>query len=127
VGTGSVAEPTAARWLDRSAFVCPGRVPGASDQYNCSVTPIGRFGNSGVGILTGPGTVNLNLGVAKRFRLTERWRLTLEGSFTNAANHINLADPGLNIANSAFGLITSARTAESGGSRVGQLAARIDF
>jgi hypothetical protein len=127
VAQGSVPEPTADRWLDRNAFVCPGREPGSATAFNCNVTPIGRFGNSGVGILKGPGTFGLNLALAKSFRLTEAWKLTLEGAFTNAPNHVNLADPALNVASSAFGRITSARGAEAGGSRVGQISARIDF
>jgi len=133
--TGAVDNPTADRWLDRSAFVCPGREPGAL-QFNCSVgvvpgrdpAPIARFGNSGVGIVLGPGTVGWNLGMGKRFAVVERFSLRLEGSFTNVPNRVNLADPNLNIADSNFGRITSARGGEVfGGGRTGQVSIRMEF
>jgi hypothetical protein len=132
---GSVSNPTAAMWLDRSAFVCPGRSPGAL-QFNCAIgvvpgrdpAPLGRFGNSGVGIVLGPGTVGWNLGMSKRIRLVERFGLRLEGTFTNALNRVNLADPNLNIADGNFGRITSARGGEVfGGGRTGQVSIRLEY
>lgn len=132
---GSLSNPTASLWLDRNAFVCPGRTPGAQ-QFNCSVgvvpgrdpAPIGRFGNSGVGIVLGPGTVGWNLGMSKRFQMVERFSLRLEGSFTNVPNTVNLADPNRNIADSNFGRITSARGGEVfGGGRTGQVSIRLEF
>ncbi|MDX2150056.1 MAG: carboxypeptidase-like regulatory domain-containing protein [Bryobacteraceae bacterium] len=132
---GSRDNPTAASWLDRSAFVCPGRTVGAQ-QFDCSVgvvpgrdpAPIGRFGNSGVGIVLGPGTVGWNLGLSKRFLLVERVSLRMEGTFTNVPNRVNLADPNLNIADSNFGRITSARGGEVfGGGRTGQVSMRLEF
>ncbi len=128
VGTNAnISNPTADHWLDRSAFVCPGRTPGAADQYNCNVGAIGRFGNAGVGTLIGPGTVNLSMGFGKDFPITERARLKFEGSFTNLPNHPNLADPEVNITRASFGTITRARGADSGGNRVGQFALRVEF
>jgi hypothetical protein len=91
------------------------------------VAPIGRFGNAGVGTLVGPGTVNLSMGVGKSFRLAERASLKFEGTFTNLPNHPNLNDPGTGINSIAFGRITSARGADSGGNRVGQFALRVEF
>ena len=129
VGTDpSLSNPTADMWWNRSAFVCPGRVPGAANQFNCSGTPIGRFGNAGVGTLIGPGTVNLSMGLAKDFRLTERFVMKFESSFTNLPNHPNLNNPGTNITSAAsFGIITSARGGESGGNRIGAFALRLEF
>jgi outer membrane receptor protein involved in Fe transport len=134
IGNGALDSPTADRWLDRNAFVCPGREPGPL-QFNCSVgvlpgrdpAPIGRFGNSGVGIVVGPGTVGWNLGMSKRFDLVERFRLRLEGSFTNIPNRVNLADPVLVINDANFGRITSARGTGFGGGRTGQVSLRLEF
>ena len=124
---GNLANPTADVWFDRSAFVCPGRVTG-SNQFNCNLpAPIGRFGNSGVGTLLGPGAVNLSMGFAKDFPIKERIRLKFEGSFSNLPNHPNLNDPGTNIQSSSFGRITSARGADAGGNRTGQFALRFEF
>lgn len=132
---GSVANPTRDQWLDRSAFVCPGRVPGSATQFNCSVgvvpgrdpAPLGRFGNSGVGIVEGPGTLGWNLGASKNFRLAERFLFKLEGSFTNVANVTNLADPVVDVSNNSFGRITSARGSDFGGGRTGQVSIRLQF
>jgi len=127
VRSGNLADPTADRWWDREAFVCPGRLPGSPDQFNCNVPPIGRFGNGGVGTLLGPGTINLSMGIGKRFPIRERATLKFEASFTNLPNHPNLANPGNNITSIAFGRTTSARGADSGGNRVGQMALRLEF
>jgi len=123
----SLSDPTADLFFNRNAFVCPGRVPGASNQFNCSVTPIARFGNAGVGTLVGPGTVNLSMGLGKAFRLAEKKTLKFEASFKNLPNHPNLSDPGTNITSISFGRITSARGADAGGNRIGQFALRFEF
>jgi hypothetical protein len=134
IGDGSLANPDRNAWLDRNAFLCPGRAPGAL-QFNCQVgvvpgrdpNPIGRFGTAGVGFLTGPGTVGWNLGLAKRIAIAERAGLRLEGSFTNVPNWTNLGDPELNITNSNFGRITGVRGADFGGNRTGQVSLRLEF
>ena len=123
----SVSNPTADAFFNRSAFVCPGRVPGSSTQFNCAVTPIARFGNAGVGTLVGPGTVNLSMGFGKSFQVAEAKRLTFEASFKNLPNHPNLSDPGTVITSLSFGRTTSARSADSGGNRIGQMALRFVF
>ncbi len=127
IRTGNLSDPTADRYFDREAFVCPGRLPGTPDQFNCNVPPIARFGNGGVGTLVGPGTINLSMGLSKDFPIRERATLKFEASFTNLPNHPNLANPGTNIASIAFGRTTSARGADSGGNRVGQFALRLEF
>jgi Carboxypeptidase regulatory-like domain/TonB dependent receptor-like, beta-barrel len=127
VHDANISNPTADQFFDRTAFVCPGRVPGTADQFNCSNAPIGRFGNAGVGTLVGPGTVNLSMGLGKDFRLFERAALKFEATFTNLPNHPNLTDPGTNITNLSFGRVTTARGADSGGNRVGQFALRLEF
>ena len=134
IANGELSDPTRDGWLDRNAFLCPGRAPGAL-QFNCAVgarpgvdpNPIGRFGNSGVGILTGPGTFGLNASLSKKFVITERVRMRAEGSFTNAPNWTNLGDPVLDIANNNFGRITGARGVDFGGGRTGQVSLRLEF
>jgi hypothetical protein len=135
VASGSISNQNRDQWLDRSAFVCAGRLAGTADQFNCNVginpasdpSPIGRFGNSGVGILEGPGTINLSMGLGKSFHFTERVVAKIEGSFTNLPNHTNLGDPRLNLTSSSFGKITAERSAEFGGHRTGQVGVRIEF
>lgn len=127
VADGNISNPTADLFFNRNAFVCPGRFAGTSDQFNCNVAPIGRFGNAGVGTLVGPGTFNLSMGAGKNFHIAEKATLKFEATFTNLPNHPNLNDPGTTITSIAFGRITSARGADSGGNRVGQFALRVEF
>jgi Carboxypeptidase regulatory-like domain len=93
-------------------------------------TPAGaaRIGNAGVGTLEGPGTINVNAGLAKTMAIRERARLRFEATFTNALNHTNFAPPAVNVSSpSTFGILESAQPSGSGGNRTGQLALRLDF
>jgi len=95
-----------------------------------SPTPVGagRFGNAGVGILQGPGTAAVSLGLAKVFKVTEGLHARFESTFTNVLNHTNFAPPATQIDNTAtFGVLSAPQTAENAGNRTGQLALRFDF
>ena len=96
--------------------------------FAATPTGAGRFGNAGVGILQGPGTEAVSLGLAKNFALTERTKLRFESTFTNVLNHTNFAPPTTQIDNtSTFGVLSAPQTAENAGNRTGQVALRIDF
>jgi hypothetical protein len=94
-----------------------------------AATPTGasRFGNAGVGILQGPGTAAMSMGVAKQFNLTEKLHARFETTFTNVLNHTNFAPPVTAIDSSTFGALSAAQTAENAGNRTGQAALRLDF
>jgi hypothetical protein len=95
-----------------------------------SPTPIGagRFGNAGVGILQGPGTVTASLGLAKVFHVTEGVRVRFESTFTNVLNHTNFAPPATQVdVPATFGVLSAPQTAENAGNRTGQLALRVEF
>ncbi|MGB6687337.1 MAG: TonB-dependent receptor [Terracidiphilus sp.] len=126
--------------VNRGAFLRPDQVSthfnrglSRSHYFNLAAfapTPAGagRFGNSGVGVLEGPGTETIALGMAKDFKLTERAKLRFESTFTNALNHTNFAPPATQIDNTAtFGVLSAPQTAENAGNRTGQAALRIDF
>ena len=87
----------------------------------------GRFGSCGVGILQGPGMIDVDLGLARRFKIGEHMHFRFEATFTNVLNHANFAPPATNIASPAFGVLQSALPQGSGGNRTGQLALRVDF
>ena len=146
VGSAKPSGQNRNNWINASAFVCPGNAnwqPGTpchTGAVDTSTTdtpaqalaqgylpPIGRFGNAQIGSILGPGTVNLSSGLSKEFPITERVRFRVEGTFTNVLNHTNLNDPSLDITNGNFGKITQARGSDFGGSRTGQVAARLDF
>ena len=82
-------------WFDTSAFVRP---------------PQGRFGNSGVNILEGPGLQEHSLTLGKTFAVTERFRFTFMAAAQNAFNHPNFDLPAANIsAPGSAGVISSTR------------------
>jgi hypothetical protein len=80
------------QWFDTSKFVA--NAPGT-------------FGNSGRGILRGPGYLNMDLGVLKTTGVTERLRLQFRAEFFNALNHPNFRLPTSNISSSQKGRITA--------------------
>jgi len=54
------------------------------------------FGNSGIGILLGPGQVNFDLSLIKTTKVTEKSTLQIRAEFFNFLNHPQFAnlDPG---------------------------------
>jgi hypothetical protein len=83
-----------ARWFDVSAFSAPAP---------------GRFGTSAKGVIKGPGSQVVNIGLAKHFSLGERARIRWEITATNFFNTPNYNNPNTNIVNVAgVGVITGA-------------------
>ena len=80
------------------------------------------IGNLGRNTTRSPGAWNLNLGVFRVFRLSERFRLEMRGEAYNALNHVNWGTPNTNISDANFGLITTAWAA-----RQMQIGARLSF
>lgn len=66
------------------------------------------FGDAGIGIVRGPGLINIDVSVLRNFRVTERVGAELRGEFFNALNHTNFGNPGATFGSSNFGLISSA-------------------
>ena len=58
-----------------------------------------RFGTAGFNTMRGPGVVNLDLGVFRNFRLTERVALQFRGEAMNATNTPHFSNPGGNVSN----------------------------
>ena len=117
IGNGNLPkdERTLARWFDASAFATP-RVNG------------GRFGNSAIGVLEGPGTQSVSLGLFKNIYIRERVRVEFNFSATNAFNHSNFRNPNANIsAPNAVGRITEQQGQDESGPRTVILGTRIEF
>jgi hypothetical protein len=91
---------------------------------------IGRFGDSPIGSVVGPGEQVVSLSVLKRVSLTERVRMQVGAAAANAFNHPNYATPGildLGYVGAGFGQISNLQTAEGAGPRSLQLTGRITF
>ena len=72
IGDGNLDSLNPNRLFDASAFAVP---------------PQGRFGNSGVNILEGPGLNLHHASAVKQFPITERVKFVLQTMLTNVANH----------------------------------------
>ena len=69
----------------------------------------GRYGNSGTGIVEGPGLQTYDLSLAKHFALTERFDLKFQGDFFNAPNVTNFSTLNTTVTNtSSFGTLSAA-------------------
>lgn len=107
VGDPAAGVQTLARWFNTAAF---------------QSAPAFTFGNSPRSVLRGPSWKNVDLTLAKNFRLTERWHTELRGEFFNVLNHANFDIPGHTLGNADFGVISSAEPA-----RTVQVALRLVF
>lgn len=68
----------------------------------------GYSGDLGRNVLYGPGSVNFNLGLFKKFFISERHNLQFRAELFNAFNHTNLNNPNSALNNSNFGRILGA-------------------
>jgi hypothetical protein len=100
-------ERSITRWFDTGAFIAPA-------QYT--------FGNSGTGILVAPGYFDVDLGIVRAFRITERIGLNLRGEAFNAFNRANFNAPNATIGTAQAGVISSTQPA-----RIVQVAVKLLF
>src|SRR5207245_10521779 len=70
-----------------------------------------RFGNVGRNTMRGPGVVNLDFGVFRTFKLTERFDLQFRAESSNLSNTPHFANPNGNTNSSNFGKILSTQSA----------------
>jgi hypothetical protein len=80
----------------------------------CSAPTIGdgtNFGNSGLGVLLGPGQLNFDVSLVKNTRIggiRENAVLQIRAEFFNAFNHAQFSNPGTTVSSPAtLGVITS--------------------
>jgi hypothetical protein len=101
------SQRTVDRWFNTAAFVIPTPVPQA-------------FGNSGVGVVRGPGMQSFDFSVAKKIAVSEQRYLQFRAEFFNAFNHANFNPPDIRADASTFGRILSA-----GNGRIVQFALKL--
>jgi hypothetical protein len=81
-------------FFDPSAFAAPTGV---------------RFGSVGRNILRGPGTVNLDLGLFRKFPIREQFNLELRAEAANFTNTPHFMNPNSNISATNFLVVTAAQ------------------
>ncbi|MCW5966688.1 MAG: TonB-dependent receptor [Bryobacterales bacterium] len=106
-GNLPTGERTIDRWFDTTAFA-------AQPQFT--------FGNSGRGILIGPGAFTTNMNIQRNFLIGERYRLQFRTEMYNAWNNVNFGNPNAAIGNPVAGQIGGAAEA-----RTIQLALKLYF
>jgi hypothetical protein len=74
----NIGNPTAARFFDPTAFQIPDP---------------GTFGNSGRNVIIGPGIQNVDMALARTFRLSDSTRAQFRTDFYNVFNHPNFVAP----------------------------------
>lgn len=84
---------------------------------------LGTFGTVPRNLMRGPGTVSLDMGLMKNFRIMDRAGLQFRAEFFNAPNRVNFGNPATNLnSTSSFGKISSA-----GSPRIVQFALKLSF
>lgn len=85
---------TAQQWFNTGAFAQPAP---------------GYFGNSGTGVITGPGLIDFDMALYKTFKIKERTSLQFRGELFNIFNHTNFSGVDTTVGSGSYGQITSAR------------------
>jgi outer membrane receptor protein involved in Fe transport len=107
IGDGEGAK-TVDAWFDKAAF---------------QAVPSGTFGNSGRNILRGPGLVNVDTALQRRFAISGQTAVELRWEVFNVFNTVQFGLPDANISASTFGTIQRL----AGDPRVMQFAVRFTF
>lgn len=90
-GQAVTGPKTATEWLNTKAWT----------------DAIGHFGNSGRGVVYGPGLNNWDLAAIKNIKITERVNTQFRAEFFNAFNHPSFLGVSTNVDSSIFGQVTS--------------------
>jgi hypothetical protein len=80
-------------WLNPAAFVQPA---------------LGTYGTLGAKNIRGPGSINIDMGLTRTFRLREKQSIQFRAEAFNMPNHVNPGNPNLTLTDSNFGRILSA-------------------
>jgi hypothetical protein len=117
----------APQWFNPNAFICADSINNVSASTlapNCpaATAATAAFGNLGRDAVYGPGSINWDMNVTRRFAFTERWKLDMRADFFNILNHANWNNPSSSITSSTFGLVTG-----FSGPRIVQMALKLFF
>jgi hypothetical protein len=91
-------------WFNTAAFA--GGCTTTAYVGNPSCVPLGTFGSAGRDILHGPGTIQWDMSLTRKFQFSERYKVELRSDFFNIMNHANWGNPATGLTSSTFGQIT---------------------
>jgi hypothetical protein len=118
-------------WFNKAAFIAPPAMSPAGTVYYSTASASGQaqcaaansgvtcgtlYGNSGTGIISGPGQFNFDISILKTTRILENQTIQFRAEFFNAFNHPQFTNPNYgqgaiyalpNFAAGNFGQITS--------------------
>lgn len=106
-GDPTVSNPSASEWFNTAAFSAPARF---------------EYGNSPLGVIEGPASHILDLGLMKNIPIGGSKYIQLRAEAYNALNKVNLGNPGTTLGTGNFGRILSA-----GGARTLQFGVKVIF
>jgi len=110
-----------------NGYLNPAGITSAPEAPNGTSSSDTDFGNSGVGIVRGPGQFNLDMSAEKTIPVFESQSFHLRAEFFNLTNRPNFANPGngaiLGSSSPPFGLITG----KSNNPRIVQVALKYQF
>jgi len=116
--SGSLHSRVLGGYLDPAGFTSAPEVPNGTSSADTD------FGNSGVGLVRGPGQHNLDMALERSIPIVESQSLRIRGEFFNLTNTPNFANPNNTVSSGAsFGIIT----ATSNNPRIIQLALKYQF
>jgi hypothetical protein len=92
LGNPYPATKTIDQWMNRAAFVQPAD---------------GQFGNMAVNNIIGPGSIRIDMGLSRTFRVREKQSVELRAEAFNVPNHVNPMNPTTVLNSPLFGKITT--------------------
>jgi hypothetical protein len=70
--------------------------------------PLGRYGNAGRGLISGPAFSNTDFSVLKNFQIREQMKLQFRSEMFNVFNQVNFNNPDTTETDGTFGQILGA-------------------
>jgi hypothetical protein len=116
--SGSLYSRVIGQYLNPAAFTSAPEAPNGTSPADTD------FGNSGVGLVRGPGQCNIDMALERTIPIVESQSLHVRAEFFNLTNSSNFANPNNAVsAGASFGIIT----ATSNNPRIIQLALKYQF
>jgi hypothetical protein len=103
--SGSLRSRVWGRYLNAAAFTSAPEAPNGTGPSDTD------FGNSGVGLVRGPGQRNIDMAIERSFPIAESQSVHMRAEFFNLTNTANFSNPNSDVSSGpAFGVISSTAT-----------------